>query len=487
MASMLRMSSALLENVRRFLDFAVNCGVELPERRGNQMGMSEDDEDSERLEELEKTPTPGSPKHSAAFGRASPGPNRRLQAAFRQREPASLTIRAKSMANLRTQHRTSEESEQTSDSEAGAPSPHYDRSQRVRPFPEDLSSRPGHLADSIDSSSTGESSWESPSGPLTPNPLAADENGYIDALASVKISHEHLLSIVAAFIGHIHSHSASSHPSSHAHLLDVTRECIDNVRELLTVVEAVSFHREIREARPIDVSQLEIAGASLYEATAHLVASAEAVASLPFNSTSSDQDDEERARLLHGATGTLRTAADCVQLVTRCVTRDRGLPDYLVRLDQQQRRPSTSEEVDPDATPRRTKQVGQRDANTLSSLGRKATTISSLRKQYDEESLEEMMDGARVGQDGEEEIVGRFASMEDAEETTPHVSARGSQESTVTSITSSSSQTFKSAVSSRTEQIKNSGSERAGSPIRISDPTEGSIISFFFSLLISPC
>lgn len=97
------------------------------------------------------------------------------------------------------------------------------------------------------------------------------------------------------------------------------------------------------------------------------------------------------------------------------------------------------------------------------------------------------MDGARVGQDGEEEIVGMFASMEDAEETTPHVSARGSQESTVTSITSSSSQTFKSAVSSRTEQIKNSGSERAGSPIRISDPTEGSIISFFFSLLISPC
>ena len=70
--------------------------------------------------------------------------------------------------------------------------------------------------------------------PPTPNPLQADANGNIDALASVKISHEHLLSIIAAFIGHIHSHSASSHPSSHAHLLDVTRDCIDNVRELLT-------------------------------------------------------------------------------------------------------------------------------------------------------------------------------------------------------------------------------------------------------------
>ena len=45
MSSMLHMSTKLLDNVRRFLEVAVGCGVELPERRASQGGGVTSDED----------------------------------------------------------------------------------------------------------------------------------------------------------------------------------------------------------------------------------------------------------------------------------------------------------------------------------------------------------------------------------------------------------------------------------------------------------
>ena len=46
----------------------------------------------------------------------------------------------------------------------------------------------------------------------------------IDVLEAISQAEDALLSIIAAFIGHIHSHHIGSHPSSHANLIEMTRE-----------------------------------------------------------------------------------------------------------------------------------------------------------------------------------------------------------------------------------------------------------------------
>ncbi|WWD17765.1 hypothetical protein CI109_102206 [Kwoniella shandongensis] len=185
-------------------------------------------------------------------------------------------------------------------------------------------------------------------------------------LDSIGAAEDALLSIIAAFIGHIHSHSINSHPSSHAHLIEMTREAVDSVRELLTIVEAVGRNASVRHKHPREIDFLRMAKDQLYEIASNLVESAEVVAHAPFSETGEDRYDTEKARLLQTATGTLRAGTECVRLVRLCLPED-----------------DTSHVTPRQYTPGpREKPVGARGVHTLSGLHRKATSLSNLQKRY---------------------------------------------------------------------------------------------------------
>lgn len=70
--------------------------------------------------------------------------------------------------------------------------------------------------------------------PLPTGPTTSPQ--IIDLLRS---THDSFLSTIAAFIGHAHSHSRTSHASTAGHLFELVKEIIEVVCRILTVVEAV--------------------------------------------------------------------------------------------------------------------------------------------------------------------------------------------------------------------------------------------------------
>ncbi|KAK8866035.1 hypothetical protein IAR55_001186 [Kwoniella newhampshirensis] len=205
----------------------------------------------------------------------------------------------------------------------------------------------------------------------TPPPRPSSTFAPNTILDAVSTAEDALLSIIAAFIGHIHSHSINSHPSSHAHLIEMTREAIDSVRELLTIVEAVGRTPIVRHKHSREVESLRAAKDQLYDVASKLVESAEVVAHAPFSETGEDRYDMEKARLLQTATATLRAGTECVRLVRQCLPDDNDMVDATPRQSDRQYTPGP-----------RDKAVGARGVHTLSGLHRKATSLSNLQKRY---------------------------------------------------------------------------------------------------------
>lgn len=257
--------------------------------------------------------------------------------------------------------------------------------------------------------------------------------------------HDALLSTIAALIGHIHSHSRTSSPaSSFAQLIDLTREGIERVRDILEVVEAVGGNPaqqlasvgfeggenssttataaaagqdELLKALSVTRERLYVATTTLVTAariaTSPLAASASSSSSEeeePIRRTRQDEEDE-RTGLLGAATGVLRSGGDCVGAVkavgVRTLEGGRGFEIVLAKA----RRPSEydvdSEDEATPSSPRRPPPpvlvaapsssyvadtavapadpaIGRiRNAHTLSMLGRKATSLSCLRQRFE--------------------------------------------------------------------------------------------------------
>jgi len=179
---------------------------------------------------------------------------------------------------------------------------------------------------------------------------AAPDPGHLTLRSASALSlhlstlHDSLLSTIAALIGHVHSHARSTSPaSSFAHLIDLTREGIERVRDVLVVVEKVaarlaapSSSTSSAAPSPDEMQTLAVAREKLYEATTALVAAArtatsprEGAAARKRSTDSSasielarerkrlerEHDDEERQALLGAATGVLRAGGDCVGAV----------------------------------------------------------------------------------------------------------------------------------------------------------------------------
>lgn len=239
-----------------------------------------------------------------------------------------------------------------------------------------------------------------------------------DVTEQINLAEDALLSIIAAFIGHIHSHHIGSHPSSHATLIEMTRQTIDAVRELLTIVEGIGRTATIRAVRPREVESLRQAKDQLYDVASRLVEGAEAVA----NAAPADQGDEnydkDKAKLLQSATGTLRAGAECVRLVRLCAP-DPSTPNSLST-------PRQGDSISRHHTPRphqeaglvrRDYPVGQRGEHTLSGLHRKATSLSYLQQRYQQDGsmVHATPEEEERDEDGEEdeEVVADLSREED--------------------------------------------------------------------------
>ena len=219
--------------------------------------------------------------------------------------------------------------------------------------------------------------------------------------------HDSLLSTIAALIGHIHSHSRTSSPaSSFAQLIDLTREGIERVRDVLEVVEAVGGKSSEEGSGAKDdedqdelMKALSLTRERLYVATTALVTAAR-IATSPLASAETlptrEEEDNERKGLLGAATGVLRAGGDCVGAVKsvggKLLEGEEGFEIILAK----SRRPSEYElDSEDDSSAAMASKFADapsapalgriRNAHTLSMLGRKATSLNSLRQRFEKE------------------------------------------------------------------------------------------------------
>lgn len=228
-----------------------------------------------------------------------------------------------------------------------------------------------------------------------------------EVLALVSGVHDRLLSTVAAFIGHVHAHSRTSHPSSYARLIDMTREAIDTVREVLVIVEAVCKHHGISRTKRREVANLTEAKETLYDATTALVTAARLATTAP-TAEGLDAEDEEKKALLSSATAVLRTGGECVAAVRVCVERYDGGTDIfeVAASDAPQPLPKhSSDRVEIASTPEEETEdtitwkdsgkllpptTSRRSRHTISMLGRKASSLTIIRNQYETTDVESL-------------------------------------------------------------------------------------------------
>ncbi|KAF9046682.1 ras guanine nucleotide exchange factor domain-containing protein [Panaeolus papilionaceus] len=302
--AMMRLGGQVFAHVRRFLALGVNLGIELGEQdilptatpgsAESQLYMTED------VESPTKTPT----QHR---GRNIKGPVPRPGARIggpRSRERTSLDGQAsptlaKSLARARQEQYLLRE--RTSGNRH----------------------RSGPSVSSLESVSSIDSQ---DSIPRSPPPFPHGPSSAAQVLEALRFTHDHYLSTIAAFIGHAHSHSRTSHASSTGVLYDLVKEIVEMVCKLLTIVEAVMQHPDIPPNR---VGNLRSTKEGLYQVTSSL---AESVRLLTLSLPPTMTEEEEKQILLRSATGALKAGADCVASVKICLTRSIGDRPFIVEL-----------------------------------------------------------------------------------------------------------------------------------------------------------
>ncbi|SNX83382.1 probable guanyl nucleotide exchange factor Sql2 [Melanopsichium pennsylvanicum] len=455
MDSMLNSAEHVLANVRNFLRVAVECGVPVPDRRSsvyddlyvNRTSAHPDVQDRSALSrhELDKTPTPGYPKapDTAATSRASHSSARQLlydgnrtsaQHATRsqsdmrsayasRRHPSDASVEssdggASAIAQARSlTQRQLNGSDRRAATVAAAVAHHLGMARsRSDSSSESPDSASGHDAVSRNDSA-GSGDDEGPPSPVERTPY--------EIMQRLSVTNDQLLSIIAAFIGHVHTHTSESHASSYAYLIDMTREAVVGVRNLLLVVEAVNNNLVLQQLRPRETSILWDTRENLYEATTQLVTAARIVTSAPSASITAGSavEAEDKSRLLQAATSVLRTGGECVGAVRLCI--DRLDPAFTIGLPEPSRTrypratslmraaadPDQRDEGDDDSMTRGGEE-GEADPmralrrkNTLSFLGRKATSLSCLKQKYERDELQNGFEDIDEGNFSDEDLV----------------------------------------------------------------------------------
>ncbi|OXC67953.1 hypothetical protein AYX13_03406 [Cryptococcus neoformans] len=431
MEDLAKSARGVFQSVKRFLNLAHQCGVQVtPDTQNESVPMSVSSSSSSEIASVSAL------VNAPAKSRASPGSNVRLQETFKKRVASIGDLRA-------TKQRSESPPPLPTGSSPSSKHAHTRIASKINTplsasfsdVSSPISSRPfeHRIQGSMDSifshgstaaSEDTYSPWEDRTSFSTAavQPSTPCGNSMVDIHMRISYAEDTLLSIIAAFIGHIHSHHIHSHPSSHSTLIEMTRETIDAVRTLLTAVETVGCNTCIRSKRPKEIENLHVAKDHLYDVAGQLVESAEIVANAPFEEVVEEGYEKEKAGLLGAATGTLRAGTECVRLVRICVPEDETI--YFNATPKQSAPTASSGRQ---LTPRinfdnpvveRDRTVGVRGSHTLSSLHRKATSLDHLQKRFMEDGgmVQGQFYGARQNEPRQEEEEEEEEVIDDKEE-----------------------------------------------------------------------
>lgn len=331
--ALMRLGGRVFARVRRFLAFAVQCGVELPEGdedNGSTPGPSSAAEGSTRpprehtFDDGDTSNDDDDHEEDDTYRRKTPVISRtthgithrpvfsRFQTTNNQVTPRAA-LRTKSMGDLRNSKSASKATSPTSPLRSPPrSSPQHASPTPLRPAPQPPSHQRGPSLSSMSSSSSVSSveSIKTPATPQFPNgPCTVAE-----VIETLRNTHDQYLSTIAAFIGHVHSHSRTSHASSTGHMLERVREVVEMVCRLLTIVDGVMKHPGVPAPK---ILNLKGAKHGLYTVTSSLAESVRVLTSCAGDEERSEED--ERAGLLKLATDASKAGSDCVNEVKKCL------------------------------------------------------------------------------------------------------------------------------------------------------------------------
>lgn len=294
--NMLRLGGQVFSHVRTFLAVAVKCGIELPEEQGSP-----------------RTATPGFENFRNYGGEDKPSPT--LTPTQRRGRNPDGTVARPGMRIVGPRSREGQNSPDLS-----RPFAHARQEQPLR------SGAAGRHKTGTSVSSVSSTSSFSSQDSMSPPPFPCGPSTAAQVMEALRFTHDHYLSTIAAFIGHAHSHSRTSHASSTGVLYDLVKEIVEMVCKLLTIVEAVMQHPDVPGHR---VGDLRSAKEGLYNVTSSL---AESVRLLTLSLPPTMSEEAEKQILLRSATGALKAGSDCVASVKVCLNRSLGDRPFIVNL-----------------------------------------------------------------------------------------------------------------------------------------------------------
>ena len=329
---MVRLGGQVFSRLRRFLAVAVRCGVTVPDKRVSieYPPMLLESLSTQAREEfsssLASSPTPESDDETLRESLRQTKNAVSFSPQVRARDNLVVTriaSRAKSLGDLRSGRRTLPET---------GSHPDFNLSQSLDPrvlAPAESrlnghkhTHKHGLSINSISSSSsfTSADSVVSPASPTFPS----GPSTYEELMEALRRTHAQYLSTIAAFIGHAHVHSRSSHAASTGHMYELVREIVDIVCKLLVVVEAVLHHPTVPVHK---AANLKLAKDGLYNVTSGLAESVRLLnGSLPPDMT----EEQEKHALIRSATDALKAGADCVVAVKMCLSRSSGEQPFII-------------------------------------------------------------------------------------------------------------------------------------------------------------
>lgn len=318
---MLKTGGQIFAHTRRFLAVAVQCGVDLSTGENAQSELGNSTGTERRWSDEDMFPRADAPP--TAYREQVSSRNSMERRPLRDRNTTitpDSTPRTKSLGDLRGFRRSSIDD----DGDSLVPLlPHRNFVGKIKKEQYWLRGRNGHTP-GVDSTSSTSSygSLEHPK--LTVPPLPQGPSSTTQVMESLRHTHDHYLSTIAAFIGHAHSYSRFSHASTTGKMYELVGEIVEMVCKLLTIVEAVMRISGIPGDK---YTNLKSAKEGLYNVTSSLADSVQLLAAdLPDDLT----EEDEKSSLLRSATGALKAGADCVAAVKVCLNRSLGEKAFVI-------------------------------------------------------------------------------------------------------------------------------------------------------------
>ncbi|KAH9936172.1 ras guanine nucleotide exchange factor domain-containing protein [Fomitopsis serialis] len=316
--AMVRLGGNLFAHVRGLLALLAQCGIRLPAHGGLPPGSTLGTQ-TQSSEDTAVSDDGGAGHEWGGYEKSTNGIVHRPSS--KQVVPSTATpMRAKSMGDLKAQRPRPSDGDVAQMPTDG----HYKvfggslrQSSTPRPNRYTAGVMVRHEAGnsvSSNSSSSSFSSIDSIATPATPA-FPSGPSTTPEVMEALRYTHDQYLSTIAAFIGHTHWHSRSTHASSTGHMYGLIREVVDMVCKLLTIVDAVLKHPDLPAAKS---AGLKTAKEALYTITGKLV---DSVRSLTLPAPEGMSEEEEKSLILHCATDALKVGADCVAAVKKCLRR----------------------------------------------------------------------------------------------------------------------------------------------------------------------